>query len=319
MGSDEGADDVLRLMGLENGTSSPFDGGRALCSEATNSGEEGNSLIKPEDKRSTVKGSRNNKQKNLKVDSMDIACAIARSYEGGDNKARLMDLGNVIAALLGERIRNFLELPGDVVDRNKNADDIPRQVILDNRMAAPLREEERLLFIEVTGHSGEGNEIRKPRPLGRPESSVEKKNPAGGYQEFPGEVMNGNDGKDIVSLMGSENRVIDLSAEEDQVLPSEATGGEANHIIRSRLMGLVNAVAALFEEKDKALTVRDRLPGETLHANDADGNEALPGEVMHGNEGENGEATGRSREGNVPKHKPGNPKGSKSKKTLAGK
>lgn len=101
MGSDKGADDVLRLMGLENGTSSPFDGGRALCSEATNSVEERNSLIKPEDKRSTVKGLRNNKQKNLKVDSMDIACDIARSYEGGDNKARLMDLGNVIAALLG--------------------------------------------------------------------------------------------------------------------------------------------------------------------------------------------------------------------------
>lgn len=51
---------------------------------------------------------------------------------------------------------------------------------------------------------------------------METKNPAGGYQEFPGEVMNGNDGKDIVSLMGSENRVIDLSAEEDQVLPGEA-------------------------------------------------------------------------------------------------
>ena len=78
------------------------------------------------------------------------------------------------------------------------------------------------MFIEVTGHSGEGNEIRKPRPLGRPKSSVEKKNPAGGYQEFPGEVMNGNDGKDIVSLRGSENRVIDLSAEEDQLLPREA-------------------------------------------------------------------------------------------------
>lgn len=51
-----------------------------------------------------------------------------------------------------------------------------------------------------------------------------------------------------------------------------------------RLMGSLNAVAALFEEKNKALT---------------------------------GEATGRSGEGIVPKHKRGNPKGAKSKKTLA--
>lgn len=93
MGSNEGADDVLRLMGLENGTTSPFDGGRALCSD-TNIGEERNSLIKPEDKRSTVKGSRN-------------------------NKARLMDLGNVIAALLGERIRNFLVKPPVLVERGR--------------------------------------------------------------------------------------------------------------------------------------------------------------------------------------------------------
>lgn len=93
MGSNEGADDVLRLMGLENGTTSPFDGGRALCSD-TNSGEERNSLIKPEDKRSTVKGLRN-------------------------NKARLMDLGNVIAALLGERIRNFLVKPPVLVERGR--------------------------------------------------------------------------------------------------------------------------------------------------------------------------------------------------------
>ena len=119
MGSNEGADDVLRLMGLENGTTSPFDGGRALCSDTTNIGEERNSLIKPEDKRSTVKGLRNNKQKNLKVDSMDIACDIARSYEDGDNKARLMDLGNVIAALLGERIRNFLVKPPVLVERGR--------------------------------------------------------------------------------------------------------------------------------------------------------------------------------------------------------
>jgi lysine-specific demethylase 3 len=39
---------------------------------------------------------------------------------------------------------------------------------------------------------------------------------------------------------------------------------------------------------------------------------------MHGNECENGEATVRSGEGIVPKHKPCHPKGSKSKKTLAG-
>jgi lysine-specific demethylase 3 len=119
MGSNEGADDVLRFMGLENGATSPFDGGRALCSETTNSGEERNSLIKPEDKRITVKGLRNNKQKNLNVDSMDIAGNIVRSYEGAGNKARLMDLGNVIAALLGERIRNFLVKPPVLVERGR--------------------------------------------------------------------------------------------------------------------------------------------------------------------------------------------------------
>jgi len=177
--------------------------------------------------------------------------------------------------------------------------------------------------MEVTGHSGEGNGIRKPRPPGRPKSSVEKKNPAGDYQEFPGEVMNGNDGKDIVSLMGSENRVTALSAEEDQVLPGEATGhsGEANDIIRSRCG---RPKGSVYKKK-----------------NLAGGNQALPGEVMHVNHGDNavrllglvnavaalleekdkvltGEATGRSGEGIVPKHKPGNPKGAKSKNTLAG-
>lgn len=77
-----------------------------------------------------------------------------------------------------------------------------------------------------------------------------KKNLAGGNQALPGEVMHVNHGENAV-----------------------------------RLLGLVNAVAALFEEKDKALT---------------------------------GEATGRGGEGIVTKHKPGNPKGAKSKNTLAG-
>ncbi|KAJ6387563.1 hypothetical protein OIU78_017311 [Salix suchowensis] len=52
-------------------------------------------------------------QKILKADSMDIAGDIVRSYEGADNKARLMDLGNV------EKIRNFQVKPPVSVERGR--------------------------------------------------------------------------------------------------------------------------------------------------------------------------------------------------------
>ncbi|KAJ6677359.1 JMJC DOMAIN-CONTAINING HISTONE DEMETHYLATION PROTEIN [Salix viminalis] len=215
------------------------------------------------------------------------------------------------------------ELPTDIVDRNGDAGNIIREVVLENRKAGPSCEGHWVLSNEVIGHSREGNEIRKPRPRGRPKGSVKKKNLAGGHQELLGKVMNGNDGKDTVGLMSSENRVTALLGEEYQVLPGVATGhsGEVNDNIKSR---------------------RGRPKGSgNKKKNLAGGNQKFAGEVMYGNDGENvvrsmglgngmttligekhgpltGEATGHSEEGEIPKRKPGRPKGSKNKKTLAG-
>ncbi|KAJ6294850.1 hypothetical protein OIU76_022850 [Salix suchowensis] len=215
------------------------------------------------------------------------------------------------------------ELPTDIVDRNGDAGNIIREVVLENRKAGPSCEGHWVLSSEVIGHSREGNEIRKPRPRGRPKGSVKKKNLAGGHQELLGKVMNGNDGKDTVGLMSSENRVTALLGEEYQVLPGVATGhsGEVNDNIKSR---------------------RGRPKGSgNKKKNLAGGNQKFAGEVMYVNDGENvvrsmglgngmttligekhgaltGETTGHSEEGEIPKRKPGRPKGSKNKKTLAG-
>ncbi|KAG6735723.1 hypothetical protein POTOM_061626 [Populus tomentosa] len=316
MVSNDGADNNVRLMGFENWTTATFDGYKALCSHAT--------------------------------------------IEGADNKASLIDLGNGMAALVGEKARKLpseatgvsgdgqeiikpsldrmgsknkpknpagdsWELPSDIVDRNGDAGNVIREVVLENRMVASSCEGHRVLSVEVTGHSRDGNEIRMPRPRGRPKGSVKKKNLAGGHQELPGEVMSGNDGKDTVSLMGSENRMTALLGEEYWVLPGVATGhsGQAYDNIKSR-------------------RGRGRPKGSgNKKKNLAGCNQKLAGEVMYGNDGENavrwmglgngmttligekhraltGEATGHSEEGGIPKRKPGRPKGSKNKKTLAG-
>jgi lysine-specific demethylase 3 len=317
MVSNEGADNKVRLMGFENWKTATFDGYKALCSHAT--------------------------------------------IEGADNKASLIDLGNGMAAFVGEKARKLpsedtgvsgdgleiikpsidqrmgsnnkpknpagdsWELPSDIVDRNGDAGTIIREMVLENRMVASSCEGHRVLSVEVTGHSREGNEIRKPRPRGRPKGSVKKKNLAGGHQELPGKVMNGNDGNATVSLMGSENRMTALLGEEYWVLPGVATGhsGEAYDNIKSR-------------------RGRGRPKGSgNKKKNLAGGNQKLAGEVMYGNDGENavrlmglgngmtaligekhraltGEATDHSEEGGIPKRKPGRPKGSKNKKTLAG-
>lgn len=318
MVSNDGADNKVRLMGFENWTTATFDGYKALCSHAT--------------------------------------------IEGADNKASLLDLGNGKAALVGEKARKLpseatgvsgdgqeiikpsldqrvgsknkpknpagdsWELPSDIVDRNGDAGNVIREVVLENRMVVSSCEGHRVLSVEVTGHSREGNEIRKPRPRGRPKGSVKKKNLADGHQELPGEVMNGNDGKDTVSLMGSENRMTALLDEEYWVLPGVATGhsGEAYDNIKSR-RGRGRPKGSGNKKKNLA----------------GGGNQKLAGVVMYGNDGENavrsmglgngmttligekhraltGESTGHSEEGGIPKRKPGRPKGSKNKKTLAG-
>jgi lysine-specific demethylase 3 len=318
MVSNDGADNKVRLMGFENWTTATFDGYKALCSHAT--------------------------------------------IEGADNKASLLDLGNGMAALVGEKARKLpseatgvsgdgqeiikpsldqrvgsknkpknpagdsWELPSDIVDRNGDAGNVIREVVLENRMVVSSCEGHRVLSVEVTGHSREGNEIRKPRPRGRPKGSVKKKNLADGHQELPGEVMNGNDGKDTVSLMGSENRMTALLGEEYWVLPGVATGhsGEAYDNIKSR-RGRGRPKGSGNKKKNLA----------------GGGNQKLAGVVMYGNDGENavrsmglgngmttligekhraltGESTGHSEEGEIPKRKPGRPKGSKNKKTLAG-
>ncbi|CAK7324181.1 unnamed protein product [Dovyalis caffra] len=285
MGTNEGADNLFRLTGLENGTGAPFDGDGALCSDATNGGGERNATIKE----------------------------ITRPRLGRPKSSKKKPKYPA---------RDCQELPSDIVARNGDADNIIWQVVLGNRIAAPLYEEDRLLSIGITGHSREGNGIRKPRPRGRPKGgSVKKKNLAGCQQELPAEVMNGNDCKDAVSLMGSEKRVIALLGEEGLVLPGEATGhsGGANDNIKSR---------------------RGRPKGtRNKKKNLAGGNQELLGEVMHGNDGKDavslvgsenrviallgeeglvlpGEATAHSRGANVNIKRRGRPKGSRNKKKI---
>ncbi|KAJ6340648.1 hypothetical protein OIU77_008416 [Salix suchowensis] len=186
------------------------------------------------------------------------------------------------------------ELPTDIVDRNGDAGNI-------------IREDTGLLSNEVIGHSREGNEIRKPRPRGRPKGSVKKKNLAGGHQELLGKVMNGNDGKDTVGLMSSENRVTALLGEEYQVLPGVATGhsGEVNDNIKSRR----GRPKGSGNKKKNLAGGNQKFAGEVMYGNDvkrgkfqsvsqavqrgsknkktlAGGNQGLPGETMHGNYGD---------------------------------